>query len=130
MIEQRGCKFIEKHREHALHSPYWWLKCLFWKNQDNSYLVNKYHDFLVWDMMKKPFITRLLEKILQPLIGKSTVIYFEKNQNLVLKSLSELNHLLEYITESQDEWGGIPSEKDKILDFERTRIEERPWIFK
>ena len=33
-----------------------------------------------------------------------------------MKSLSELNHLSEYITESQDEWGGIPSEKDKILD--------------
>ena len=79
MIEERNCKFIEKHREHALHSPYWWLKCLFWKNQDDSYLVNKYHDFLVWDMMKKPFITRFLEKMLQPLIGKSTVIYFEKN---------------------------------------------------
>ena len=33
-----------------------------------------------------------------------------------MKSLSELNHLSQYIVESQDEWGGIPSEKDKILD--------------
>jgi hypothetical protein len=33
-----------------------------------------------------------------------------------LKSLSELNHLSEYIAESQDEWGGIPSEREKILD--------------
>ena len=33
-----------------------------------------------------------------------------------MKSLSELNHLSQYILESQDEWGGIPSEKDKILD--------------
>ena len=33
-----------------------------------------------------------------------------------MKSLSELNHLSEYIAESQDEWGGIPSEREKILD--------------
>ena len=33
-----------------------------------------------------------------------------------MKSLSGLNHLLEYIAESQNEGGGIPSETGKILD--------------
>ena len=33
-----------------------------------------------------------------------------------MKSLSNLNHLSKYIIDSQDEWGGIPSESGKILD--------------
>jgi hypothetical protein len=41
-------------------------------------LVELYHQFLIWDLMKKPLLTRLLEKLLQPLIGKSLVMYFFK----------------------------------------------------
>ena len=33
-----------------------------------------------------------------------------------MKSLPNLNYLSEYIAHSQDEWGGIPSEREKILD--------------
>jgi len=32
----------------------------------------------VWDLMKKPLTTKILEAILQPLIGKSLVMYFKK----------------------------------------------------
>jgi hypothetical protein len=33
---------------------------------------------LVWDMMKAPRTTRILEKVLNPVIGKSVVIYLRK----------------------------------------------------
>ena len=73
-----GLRYLSFHWAHGLHSPYWWLQCLFWKNKDKSFLVKKYHQFLVWDLMKKPILTRILEFILQPLIGKSVVMYFRK----------------------------------------------------
>ena len=56
-IEQRGFIFKKRHWNHALHSPYWWLQCLFWDTKEDSWIIRKYHDFLVWDMMKKPFLT-------------------------------------------------------------------------
>jgi SAM-dependent methyltransferase len=66
----------DKHWAHALHSPYWWLKCLFWDRPDEVALVRAYHRFLVWDLLSRPPLTRLLDRLLNPLIGKSTVLYF------------------------------------------------------
>ena len=73
-----GLQYQSFHWAHGLHSPYWWLQCLFWKTRDTSTIVKLYHKLLVWDLMKKPVFTRLLEMILQPLIGKSLVMYFRK----------------------------------------------------
>lgn len=64
--------------KHALHSPYWWLKCLVGHKNDNSPLVNLYRRLLEWDIMKRPFVTTLLERLLNPLIGKSMVFYLKK----------------------------------------------------
>ena len=73
-----GVSYESFHWAHGLHSPYWWLQCLFWSTRDDSYLIKMYHKLLVWDLMKKPISTRILEYILQPLIGKSLVMYFRK----------------------------------------------------
>ncbi len=78
LAETEGVKYHRFHWAHALHSPYWWLKCLFWGREKDHRLVELYHQFLIWDLMKKPLLTRLLEKLLQPLIGKSLVMYFFK----------------------------------------------------
>lgn len=40
--------------------------------------VAAYHRLLVWDMMQRPWITRLAESALNPLVGKSVALYFEK----------------------------------------------------
>ena len=40
--------------------------------------VRAYHRLLVWDIMRKPALTRLSEAALNPLIGKSLVIYARK----------------------------------------------------
>ena len=73
-----GLEYQSFHWAHGLHSPYWWLQCLFWKTREDSFLIKKYHKLLVWDLMEKPLFTKILEIILQPLIGKSLVMYFKK----------------------------------------------------
>ena len=79
-IEKTGLNFKKLHYAHALHVPYWWLKCLFWREpkEKEAMLVTLYHRFLVWDLMKKPFICFFAEKLLNPIMGKSVVMYFQK----------------------------------------------------
>ena len=65
------------HYAHALHSPYWWLKCAVGVDRDLP-VTRAYHSFLVWDITKKPVVTRTLEKALDPVMGKSLVVYSRK----------------------------------------------------
>jgi SAM-dependent methyltransferase len=60
---------------HALHSPYWWLKCAVGTTDDDHPLVKAYHRLLVWDIEKAPAATRLTERLLNPVLGKSLVVY-------------------------------------------------------
>lgn len=66
------------HRAHALHSPYWWLKCAVGVRNDDHPAVVKYRRFLEWDIIKQPRITRLAERLLSPVLGKSLVFYATK----------------------------------------------------
>ena len=79
-IEANGFRCFNRHHAHALHVPYWWLKCLFWRaeGEAETRIVSLYHRFLIWDLMQKPRLTRLLESILNPIMGKSLVMYFVK----------------------------------------------------
>jgi len=77
-IERRGLDCYHRHGAHALHSPYWWLQCLLWSRRDRSFLLRQYHRLLVWDMMQAPAVTRVLERALNPVLGKSVVMYFLK----------------------------------------------------
>ena len=79
-IERLGMIHYQGHFAHALHAPFWWLKCLLWKARDSSRLIKLYHKLLVWDLMERPWLTRGLEKLLNPLIGKSVVMYFKKGE--------------------------------------------------
>ncbi len=63
---------------HALHSPYWWLKCAVGVDDERHPLVRAYHRLLVWDMMAAPATTRVAERLLDPLIGKSVALYLRK----------------------------------------------------
>ena len=77
-IEKQGFNIYYEHGAHALHSIYWWLQCLFWKSRESNWLVRQYHRLLVWDMMSQPAFTRVLERTLNPVLGKSVVMYFRK----------------------------------------------------
>jgi SAM-dependent methyltransferase len=77
-LERSGFRIYKHHFAHALHSPYWWLKCWVGLNREEDSRVKLYHRLLVWDMMQRPMLTRVLESALQPFIGKSVVFYGRK----------------------------------------------------
>lgn len=68
-----------RHWAHALHTPYWWLQCALWSCRTSSRVLRLYHRFLVWDLMRRPRATRLLERLLNPILGKSVVLYLERD---------------------------------------------------
>ena len=74
----RGLVVRGGHHAHALHSPYWWLKCLFGPDNDRARLPQLYHRFLVYDLMRRPWWTRAAERALNPVLGKSLVYYLDK----------------------------------------------------
>ena len=80
LLEGSGARKWAFHFSHSLHTFYWWLKCIVGPTRDDSWIVNLYHRLLVWDMMKRPRITRFLEKLLNAILGKSLVIYFKKEK--------------------------------------------------
>lgn len=73
-----GLVYEGRDHVHGLHAPYWWIKCAVGVDKERHPLVRAYHRLLVWDIMKKPLTTRLAEKALDPLIGKSLVVYLRK----------------------------------------------------
>jgi SAM-dependent methyltransferase len=77
-IAARGLTFDHSHHAHALHSPFWWLKCAVGVDKPKHPAVTAYHKMLVWDMMSRPWLTRGAEAVLNPLIGKSVALYFRK----------------------------------------------------
>jgi SAM-dependent methyltransferase len=66
------------HHAHALHSPYWWLKCAVGPRRDDHRLVNGYKKFLEWDIVKQPRSVRAVERVLSPVMGKSLIVYAVK----------------------------------------------------
>jgi SAM-dependent methyltransferase len=77
-LRRAGLHVGPHHHAHALHSPYWWLKCAVGVHDDDHPLAGAYHRLLVWDIMRKPAITRVADRALNPLIGKSLVVYATK----------------------------------------------------
>ena len=75
-----GLKPTGAHHAHSLHSPYWWLKCAVGVHDDAHPAVRGYHRMLVWDIMRRPALTRASEAVLNPLIGKSLVIYAKREE--------------------------------------------------
>ncbi len=66
------------HLAHALHSPYWWLRCAVGPTNDTNPLVKAYTRLLEWDIVAAPSITRVTERVLNPVLGKSLVVYATK----------------------------------------------------
>ena len=78
LLESSGVRCRRIHYRHALHSPYWWLKCAVGPTNDTNPLVQAYLKLLVWDITKAPRTTRWTEKLLNPVLGKSLVVYATK----------------------------------------------------
>ncbi len=72
-LQPRGIGFA-----HALHTPYWWLRCAVGPGNLDNPLVRAYKSFLEWDIMTGPPLVRLTETVLNPVLGKSLVVYLRK----------------------------------------------------
>ena len=82
-LDAAGLAVGGHHHAHALHSPYWWIKCAVGVDNDKALPVRAYHQLLVWDIVGTPVIssiTKAAEAALNPLIGKSFVAYATKPQ--------------------------------------------------
>ena len=75
-----GLELVSSHHAHALHSPYWWLRCLVGVDNENCAVVRGYHRLLVWDITAHTVVTRIPEQILNPLMGKSLVAYLRRRE--------------------------------------------------
>jgi ubiquinone/menaquinone biosynthesis C-methylase UbiE len=78
LLERCGAKCWKVRYKHAFHVPYWWLKCIVGHKNEKSRMVNAYKRFLEWDIMTHPVWMRRLDKLLNPVMGKSIVFYLKK----------------------------------------------------
>lgn len=77
-LRRAGFDLFAAHHAHALHSIYWWIKCAAGVHNDEAPVVRTYHRMLVWDILKGPRVLRILEGALNPVLGKSLVLYLRK----------------------------------------------------
>ena len=77
-MRESGLTPYFSHHAHALHSPYWWLRAAVGVSDDTHPLVRAYHQVLVWDITAHTPITRIPEALLNPVLGKSVVVYARK----------------------------------------------------
>ncbi len=83
LAKEAGLGVYSLHHAHALHTPYWLIRCLVGVNNTKSRSYRLYHRFLVWDITRKPRFIKLLERVLNPLGGKSLVLYARKDSSAV-----------------------------------------------
>jgi SAM-dependent methyltransferase len=77
-LERAGLTMKGSRRVHALHSPYWWLRCAYGVHDTDAWPVRRYHDFLVWQIERQPRWVGALDQALDPVLGKSIVLYTQK----------------------------------------------------
>jgi len=77
-LESAGMVATGHAHAHGLHAPYWWLRCLVGTTNEDHPAVAAYHRLLVWDITKAPKFTRWTDRVLNPLVGKSLVVYLAK----------------------------------------------------
>lgn len=79
-LRRSGLRPHRAHHAHALHAPYWWLKCASGVRDEQAPLPRLYHRLLVWQIESRSRALDLLEKTLNPVLGKSLVIYADKQR--------------------------------------------------
>lgn len=77
-IAEHNFSFESSQRFHSIHSAYWWLRCLFWKSQESNIIIKGYKKILERHILKKPFFLDLIDRIFNPILGKSIAFYFVK----------------------------------------------------
>lgn len=76
-LRRAGLRPVHTHHAHALHSPYWWLRCLVGIDRETP-LVRAYHDFLCREIVDGPWPNQWISHALDIVVGKSLVVYARK----------------------------------------------------
>ncbi len=77
-LRAAGLDVVGSHHAHALHSPYWWLRCAVGPRREDHPMVARYRRFLEWEIVRGPRSARLAERALSPMLGKSLIVYTHK----------------------------------------------------
>lgn len=77
-LEGAGLHIEQTHHAHAFHSPYWWVKCAVGVDRDDAPAALRYKRFLEWQIVRKPRTLDAFERVLDPVLGKSFVVYATK----------------------------------------------------
>ncbi len=78
LLEAAGLALTHSHGAHGLHTPYWWLKCVFGPNAEPNALVRAYHRLLVREMTRRGPALTVANRLLDVLAPKSLVVYGHK----------------------------------------------------
>lgn len=78
LLRSSGLNIYAIRRNHALHSFYWILRCLFGIKRENALLPSLYNKFLILDIDNSHRARRWLEGFFNLIIPKSIVIYTRK----------------------------------------------------
>ncbi len=77
-LRSAGLAITGSHHAHALHTPYWWLKCAVGVRRDDNRLVQSYKRMLEWEITKQPRGLKAVERATAPVLGKSYIVYAQK----------------------------------------------------
>ena len=92
-LRSAGLHVTESHHAHALHSPYWWLKCAVGPRRDNSRSVNAYKRLLEWEIVEQPRSMQAVEWVLAPILGKSFIVYAHKPESTTVPAAALQEHV-------------------------------------
>jgi SAM-dependent methyltransferase len=77
-LERAGLVLTGHDHQHGLHSPYWWIRCAGGVNHPDRFLARHYHELLVKQITDNPAWLAAIDRVLNPVIGKSLIVYGER----------------------------------------------------
>jgi SAM-dependent methyltransferase len=77
-LQNAGLTLTGRDHQHGLHSPYWWIRCAGGVNNPDRFLARQYHELLVKQITDNPAWLAAIDRVLNPVIGKSLIVYGER----------------------------------------------------
>tara|TARA_B000000557_G_C20765069_1_gene439086 strand:- start:403 stop:1098 length:696 start_codon:yes stop_codon:yes gene_type:complete len=75
-FRKQELKVFKKHKQHAFHSLYWIIRSR--NKMNDSKFLKSFHELLVKQMFGQAIFSANLEKLINPLFGKSVCFYLKK----------------------------------------------------
>ncbi len=86
LLRGAGFEAFSAHHAHGFHSPYWWLRCLCGIGRPEALPVRLYRHFLHRQLFSPHRGIDRLERLLDPWLGKSLVVYLRRRRTARLST--------------------------------------------